>query len=114
MDLGTNRERQNVPVEVSGWDTSEKFFVESTKIRWGRDEKKELSLRGAVHEGCVVFVRPLQPVEGTDSFPIACQVVKVVGKDGDGRRRVQVVQLRPRAFLRETARELNRSGIKVA
>jgi hypothetical protein len=114
MGLGIDREQNNFPVEVSGWDTSEKFFVESTTIQWGPDEKKEVSLRGAVREGCVIFVRLLTPTEGTDNFPIACQVVKVMEKDGDGRRLVHVVQLRPRAFFRETARELNHSAIKVA
>ena len=114
MEFGMDREQNNSPAEGSGWDTSEKFFVESTTIRWGRDEEKEVSLRDAVREGCVVFVRLLQPMEGTDNFPIACQVVKVMEKGADGRTLVQVVQLRPRAFFRETARELNHSAIKVA
>ena len=114
MDFGMDREQNNVLVEVSGWDASEKFFVESTKVRWTHDEKKEMSLRGTVRERCVVFVRLLQPMEGTDNFPIACQVVKATDKDADGRTLVQVVQLRPRAFFRGTARELNRSAIKVA
>ena len=114
MDFGADRERNNVPVEVSGWDASEKFFVESTKIGWSRDEKRELSLRDEVCEGCVVFVRLLQPMEDADNFPIACRVVKVKGKGADGRKLVEVVQLRPRAFFGETARDLNRSGIKVA
>lgn len=114
MEFGTGREENSFPVEVSGWDTSDNFFVESTMLRWNGDEKKEVGLRGAVREGCVVFVRLLQPMEGADNFPVACQVVKVLGKDADGRTLVQVVQLRPRAFFRETARESNHSAIKVA
>jgi hypothetical protein len=114
MDFGMDREENRFPAEVSGWDTSEKFFVEHTTIRWICDEKKEVSLRGAVREGCVVFIRLLQPMKGADNFPIACQVAKIMGKDADGQSPVEVVQLHPRAFFRETARELNHSATKVA
>lgn len=114
MDFGTDREENSFAVEVSGWDASDKFFVESATLRWSGEEKREVSLRGAVRESGVVFVRLLQPMEGADNFPVACQVVKVVGKDADGRTVVQVVQLRPRAFFRETARDLNHSAVRVA
>lgn len=114
MDFGTDQEENSFPVEVSGWDASDRFFVENTTLRWSRDEQKEVRLRGTARQGSVVFVRLLQPMEGSDNFPIACQVAKVMGKDADGRTLVQVVQLRPRAFFRETARRLNHSAVRVA
>lgn len=114
MDFARDRAANSYGVEVSGWDASDKFFVEKTTLQWGCDEKKEISLRRLVREGCVVFVRLMQPVEDADNFPVACEAVKLMGTDAEGRTRVQVVQLRPRAFFKETARELNSSAIKVA
>jgi hypothetical protein len=114
MDFGMDQETNSYRVEISGWDASDQFFVEHSMLEWGPEERKEVSLRGVVREGCVVFVRLLQPKEDSDNFPIACQVVKVKGKDAEGRTLVQLEQLRPRAFFKQTARELNHSAIRVA
>lgn len=114
MDFVMDQEENSYGVEVSGWDASDKFFVETTTLQWGCDEKKEIGLRSLVREGSVVFVRLLQPMDDADNFPLACQIVKLMGTDAEGRTLVQVVQLRPRAFFKETARELNSSAIKVA
>lgn len=82
-------------VEVSGWDVSEKFFVEKAPLDWGRDGGERISLRSRVREGVVVFVRLIQPVvDGT--YPMAYQATRVGPPDAQGFRRVTVVQLRPR------------------
>ena len=114
MDFEMDQEKNSYGVEVSGWDASDKFFVEKTTLQWDHDERKEISLRSVVCAGCVVFIRLLKPTEDADNFPVACQAVKVTGADAEGRRLVQVVQLRPRAFFKETAREPKSSAIKVA
>jgi hypothetical protein len=114
MNLGKDQEKSSYGVEVSGWDASDHFFVEKTMLQWAGDERKEIGLRSLVGEGRVVFLRTLQPMDDVDNFPIACQVVKVMETDANGRTPVQVVQLRPRAFFKEIARELNGSAIKVA
>ena len=101
-------------VEVSGWDARENFFVEKTSLAWSREEKKEIHLRAALREGCVVFVRLLQPVTNGSNFPIAYQAITVAPKEPNGSIRVRLAQLRPRASYKETVRLLNEAIVRVA
>jgi hypothetical protein len=101
-------------VEVSGWDTAENFFVEKTILDWGPGQKGDIRLRSALSEGTVVFLRLLELLEGSGTYPIACRVVKVVDKDADGRTWFQLEQVRPRAFFKETVRDLHHSAIRLA
>jgi hypothetical protein len=101
MDFATE-ETNSFLVEVSGWDSAEKFFVEHTVLRWNGDEIKEVGLRSAVRGGDLVFIRRLQLTDGTENFPVTCQVTKLMGKGTDNRTLVQVAQLRPRAPFRQT------------
>jgi hypothetical protein len=114
MELERNHQQNIYAVEVSGWDAFETFFVEKTDLSWGADGMKEIHLRRAVREGSVIFVRLLQPVASSDNYPIACQAVKVQEQDASGLSAIQLTQLRPRAFFKDTARELNYEAIKVA
>jgi len=114
MEFDSNHQQNVYPVEVSGWDASEAFFVEKTDLAWAADGMKEISLRRGVREGSVIFVRLLQSVSDTDSYPIACQAVKVKEREADGRAAIQLTQLRPRTFFKDAARDLNYSAIKVA
>jgi hypothetical protein len=101
-------------VEVSGWDARENFFVEKTFLEWSREERKEVSLRSPLREGCVVFVRLLQPLTNGNNFPIAYQAVGVTSKEPSGNVRVRLAQLRPRASFKETARLLDEAATRVA
>jgi hypothetical protein len=114
MDFDGNQHQNRYAVEVSGWDVSESFFVEKTSLAWAEDGMKEISLWHPVREGCVIFVRLMQPVTTEDSYPVACQVVKLMKQAADGRLFVQLTQLRPRAFFKDAAREMNLSSTKVA
>ncbi|MGH9716803.1 MAG: hypothetical protein ACRD4R_08780 [Candidatus Acidiferrales bacterium] len=114
MDFEGDRRQDSYVVEVSGWDVTETFFVEKTDLTWAAEGIKEIDLRHSVREGSVIFVRLLQPVASSDSCPIACQAVKVKEQAADGLSTVQLTQLRPRAFFKDTARELNYAAIKVA
>lgn len=107
-------QQKSYAVEVSGWDVEEAFFVEKTELTWVADGMKEISLLHPVREGSVVFVRLLQPVASADNYPIACQVVKQMEQGAEGRSTIRLTQLRPRAFFKDTARELNYSAIRVA
>jgi hypothetical protein len=101
-------------VEVSGWDMKENFFVEKALLEWEGEGKKEVALRNSLREGCVVFVRLLQPVTTGQNFPIAYQTRTVAGRDGNGRTRVGLERLRPRPACKDTI-ELNvKTTIKVA
>lgn len=100
-------------VEVSGWDASEKFFVEKTALTWGSDEKKEIILRSSLDEGSVVFVRLLQPFAKSSHFPIPYEAASVT-RDAAGRTLVQLARLRARIPFRETAAGSSDSESKVA
>ena len=89
-------------VEVSGWDASENFFVEKTMLDWHGGEQKEISLPVTLREGCVLFVRLLQPNAALNNMPIAYQAAKVMQQDSKGRRRVCLAQIRTRKS-RDTA-----------
>lgn len=89
-------------VEVSGWDVSEKFFVEQAALEWDVDGGERIALRSRVREGVVVFVRLIQPVVDA-AYPMAYQATRVGPADAQGFRQVTMVQLRPR--LRQVGRE---------
>jgi hypothetical protein len=113
MELQMNQ-NTSYRVEVSGWDARENFFVEKTMLEWSHEEKKEISLRSPLHEGCVVFVRLLQPLTNGNNFPVAYQAIKVLAKDPGGSMRVRLAQLRPRASFKETVRLLDEAAVRVA
>ena len=114
MDFDGMQQQNSYAVEVSGWDMSETFFVEKTSLAWADDGMKKISLRHPLREGCVIFVRLMQPVATADNYPIACQVVKLMEQGADGRSTIQLTQLRPRAFFKGAAREMKSSITKVA
>jgi hypothetical protein len=106
---GTNSYR----VEVSGWNASEKFFVEKTTLTWGADEKKEITLLCSLREGSVVFVRLLQPFSKGNHATVPYQAA-IVAQDASGRSVVQLVRLLPRVPLEETDPGSGESESKVA
>lgn len=101
-------------VEISGWDTSDRFFVERTTLDWGEDEAKRVSLRSIVREGSVVFLRLLQSFGDGTGLPVACRVVKMTGKDADGQTSVHLAQLHPRSSVGGTAQAGEALAFRVA
>jgi hypothetical protein len=85
-------------VEVSGWDTKEDFFVEKTQFNPEDEDKMEIALTSSLRQGCVVFVRVLEPRAATGSFPIAYHAVSIRSRDTDGRAWIGLERLRPRAL----------------
>jgi hypothetical protein len=98
-------EENNYPVEVSGWDSAENFFVEKTMLHWDEAEGKTVLLRSRLHEGTVVFLRLSQPTTTANNFPIAYQVRRIDAPDNRGLARVFLVQLRPRREAEEALDE---------
>lgn len=101
-------------MEVSGWDSRENFFVEKTILDWGNEGKKEITVRTTLRKGCIVFVRLLQSISDNNNFPVAYQTLDVGSKDGDGRLRVTLEQLRPRAGLDEAIGPAGSTTVRVA
>lgn len=106
-----DRNQNSYAVEVSGWDASEDFFVENTDLTWTAGGMKEINLYHTVRQGSVVFVRLMQPIANSDTYPIACQAVNVMEHTSTGRAHVLLSQLRPRAFFRDAVNELKSSRV---
>jgi hypothetical protein len=102
MDVHTD-DSKCYRVEVSGWDAKENFFVEKTSLDWAQEGRKEISLRASLRQGCIVFVRLLQSVTLSNTFPLAYQAVIHDRKDELGRVRVSLQQLHPRPPLRASS-----------
>ncbi len=81
------------PVEVSGWDREQQFFVEKTELDWAEDDSKRIYLRHAMRVGSVVFVRLLSPASPGQGFPIAYQVANVKPADSTGIYTLHLLQL---------------------
>jgi hypothetical protein len=94
------------PVETSGWDLDENFFVEKTELEWS-DEEKHVSLRHPVRMGAVVFVRLLSYSTHVSVCPVAYEVVRIHHNTQLRQYEVSLSQLHPRAH--EPA--LNDAGI---
>lgn len=92
----------------------ENFFVEKVYLEPENDERKEISLRNSLRLGCLLFVRFLHPMSTGNNFPVAYQAVDMLGKDGDGRTRVGLIQMHPRARFLEATLPFDRTTIRVA
>jgi hypothetical protein len=94
------------PVEVSGWDANDNFFVEKTVLEWKEDGLKTIDLHCAMRVGCVLFIRLLQSAPIGSTFPIAYEAASVAKTGDNSTVQVSLNQLQPRvASLGETYRE---------
>src|SRR5580692_8197675 len=91
-------------VEVSGWDSSNNFFVEKTMLHWSNGER-EVSFQSPVRRGCVVFVRLLRPAFDCDNFPTAYQASGIESEPASGRTLVRLTRLRPRVPFKRVAQD---------
>jgi len=57
-------------VEVSGWDSSQSFFVEKADLEWSDSGEKLVVLRHELREDSILFVRLLQPLSPDRSHPV--------------------------------------------
>lgn len=82
------------PVEVSGWDSTQSFFVEKSDLEWNEETGKHVLLSRAVREGSILFVRLLQPIARDRSYPVA-----YVAEDGssaaNGQFQFRLKQVQP-------------------
>src|SRR5215510_13288576 len=57
-------------VEVSGWDSTQSFFVEKADLEWSDTGEKVVVLLHELQEGTILFVRLLQPISPDRSHPV--------------------------------------------
>jgi len=91
-------------VEVSGWDSTQSFFVERSELSWSEETGKRLSL---VHQLCprtMIFVRLLQPTSSDRAFPVAYQT-EPLGTTPEGQQLFRVTRVQPRSTSEDTPQE---------
>jgi hypothetical protein len=57
-------------VEVSGWDRTKSFFVETCELEWKEESDKQVTLKRALNDNAVLLVRLLQFDESDRSDPV--------------------------------------------
>jgi hypothetical protein len=82
-------------VEVSGWDTSEGFFVEKCELEWNEQSAKHVVLSRMLPQGAHVFVRLLQPMSAERSYPVPYEA-HFAGSQPDGHCKFLLIAVRPR------------------
>jgi len=82
------------PVEVSGWDNGQSFFVEKSDLEWNEETGKRVALSRAVREGSILFVRLLQPIAEERSYPVA-YVAKAGSSLANGQFQFHLKQVQP-------------------
>jgi hypothetical protein len=61
-------------VEVSGWDSSQNFFVEKSDLEWSEDAGKHLLLSHSLRDRALLFVRLIHTTSIEASHPVPYQV----------------------------------------
>jgi hypothetical protein len=87
-------------VEVSGWDTSETYFVEKAELEWNDQSGKQLALRRMLREGAIIFVRLLQALSPDGSLAVPYQA-RFAGTQRDGQNVFRINPAQPRERNRE-------------
>ena len=88
------------PVEVSGWDASESFFVERSELEWEEDSGKRVVLHRMLRDGAHIFVRLIQSFSSDRSYPVPYEAHSV-GSTPDGHCQFRLLPARQRSNRRE-------------
>ena len=84
------------PVEVSGWDHNEDFFVEKTELHWSEQSGKHILLLRPIVSGSLVFLRLIDPLSIDRVRPIPYRT-ELFGPTKSGPRRVRLLSADPRS-----------------
>jgi hypothetical protein len=76
-------ETRHYPVEISGWDRAQNFFVERCELLWNEDSGKHVALKRELPDNAVLFVRLLQTSDGERSHPVVYEA-EGVGRTQSG------------------------------
>ena len=82
-------------VEVSGWDSSQTYFVEKTELEWSEESGKQIALNRELRADTMIFVRLLQTTMTDRGFPVAYKAEHVANLRG-GRHQFRLQQVIPR------------------
>lgn len=85
-------ETTHYPVEVSGWDAQQNFFVENTTLEWSETNGRAVLVRSPLLHGALVFVRLAGPLQ--TAYPLPYRVKSVQARGSRGLQRVHLEQMR--------------------
>jgi hypothetical protein len=94
MRVVTPETERAYPVEVSGWDSHDDFFVEKTQLHWTQDAGKRISLNHPIEHGTLVFLRLIDPVNAERACPVAYRAEPTENAE-KGCRQVRLLAARP-------------------
>jgi hypothetical protein len=86
------------PVEISGWDSAESFFMEMCELEWTEQTGKQVALKRTLNNNSILLVRLLQTGDSERSQPVAYEA-ELVGKTKSGLHQFRLSMVAPR--LRE-------------
>ena len=86
------------PVEASGWDISNTFFVEKSELEWKEGSGKHLTLSRSLSPGSMIFLRLLQPSSPERPLSVAYRV-QHIGVTPEGQQRFRLKQVQPNCDL---------------
>jgi len=90
-------ERENeMRVEISGWDLSERFFVERGILRNEKEDQQVAVVHRTVRLGGLLFLRLLGNAHAGMSFPVAFRVREIRAGATPGGFEVVLKQMWPR------------------
>jgi hypothetical protein len=89
-------------VEVSGWDRTQNFFVETCELEWKEESDKQVTLKRALNDNAVLLVRLRQLDEGDRSDPVVYEA-KWVRKTKGGLHQFRLNTVVPRRREQESS-----------
>lgn len=103
-------ETRSFAVEVSGWDSSDNFFVERCELVWHERSGKQVCLKQPLRENTILLVRLLDSGERERSHPVVYEA-KLIGTPERGLRQFQLHASSPRGVETEFEREHSVSAL---
>lgn len=92
-------EESSRPVEISGWDLAENFFVEKTVLRRCDDGSRSVLLHAPLRVGALVFARLPDEHTADRTSPVTYQVARINANFSVQGREIQLLQRHPRQTL---------------
>jgi hypothetical protein len=83
------------PVEISGWDNTEDFFVEKCELEWNEQSGKQVALKRELNDSAVLLVRLLQSGDADRSHAVVYEASRV-GQTESGLHQFRLDRMVPR------------------
>src|SRR5271154_6717834 len=90
------------PVEISGWDGNEEFFVERCELEWSEDFGKRIALKRNLNHRAVLLVRLLQTYDSDRSYPVVYGAERL-GRTKNGLHQFRLSMMVPRPKEEESS-----------